>query len=614
MPTSPVGESGEVGRGHDHRGVLPPLVVIDRLADVEQRRPRARASPPRTASPRDPARRSAATRARTGAPPTVASHVAKREASVAAEMRPHLSGCGDGREVSRARGPRGALGSRSRARSAPRCRITASTTSGPADDACRRGRGSARGAARGASSSARARSSTISSMFSARSSYPWRSGSGWSDPAEIHLGEVPHGAADPDQIPAGSPSSGTTRALERRLHRLAEVLHLARPRADPKRGTDRSRGGSRAGSVHDRSNRRSRKLVSSMLPPPEVHRDAVHDRQVVDRAEEAEHRLDVTVDDLQGHPDARASSRSRPHRRGLRGRRRSRPRSCGPLPRRRRSRGNPGAPRASASIASEPEAVVVAQLAPEAERSARVLEHVQMLARAQPEDDHPRRVRSRRPRPRTAGRRVEPADVALHERCSHTDRRPGRGGGRALGAGDRPSYAPRRDDDPVPDPSRPHGRDGIAPVRPDAGDPSRRARPPAGGRARRALRGRSAHRDVLEPAGALRRDPGAARGGPRARDPHLGCADRDGRRRLDGADAPSLRRTKLWDTVQRNPSRFHFPSGESFVEAEARLLDEIERIVARHPRGRVVVGTHGDLVRHADLPLHRAPTSTSSSA
>jgi probable phosphomutase (TIGR03848 family) len=64
-----------------------------------------------------------------------------------------------------------------------------------------------------------------------------------------------------------------------------------------------------------------------------------------------------------------------------------------------------------------------------------------------------------------------------------------------------------------------------------------------------------------------------------------------------GRTLPSLRRTKLWDTVQRSPSRFHFPGGESFVDAEARLLDGIERIVARHPRGRIAVGTHGDLVR-----------------
>jgi probable phosphomutase (TIGR03848 family) len=64
-----------------------------------------------------------------------------------------------------------------------------------------------------------------------------------------------------------------------------------------------------------------------------------------------------------------------------------------------------------------------------------------------------------------------------------------------------------------------------------------------------------------------------------------------------GRTLPSLRRMKLWHTVQRNPSRFRFPGGESFVDAEARVLDELERIVARHPRGRVVVGTHGDLVR-----------------
>jgi probable phosphoglycerate mutase len=64
-----------------------------------------------------------------------------------------------------------------------------------------------------------------------------------------------------------------------------------------------------------------------------------------------------------------------------------------------------------------------------------------------------------------------------------------------------------------------------------------------------------------------------------------------------GRTLPSLRRTKLWHRVQHDPSGFRFPGGESFVEAEARVLDEIQRIAARHPRSRVVVGTHGDLVR-----------------
>jgi broad specificity phosphatase PhoE len=64
-----------------------------------------------------------------------------------------------------------------------------------------------------------------------------------------------------------------------------------------------------------------------------------------------------------------------------------------------------------------------------------------------------------------------------------------------------------------------------------------------------------------------------------------------------GRTLTSLRRIKLWNTVQRDPSRFHFPGGESFVDAEARVLDELERIVTRHPNGRVAVGTHGDIVR-----------------
>ncbi len=41
-----------------------------------------------------------------------------------------------------------------------------------------------------------------------------------------------------------------------------------------------------------------------------------------------------------------------------------------------------------------PEPVVVAQLAAETQRGARILEHVEVLARTQAEDDHPGRVRA----------------------------------------------------------------------------------------------------------------------------------------------------------------------------------------------------------------------------
>ena len=66
--------------------------------------------------------------------------------------------------------------------------------------------------------------------------------------------------------------------------------------------------------------------------------------------------------------------------------------------------------------------------------------------------------------------------------------------------------------------------------------------------------------------------------------------------RWTGRSLASLRRTKLWYRVQHDPSRFRFPGGESFVEAEARVLDEVERIAARHPNGRVALSTHGDIV------------------
>lgn len=58
-----------------------------------------------------------------------------------------------------------------------------------------------------------------------------------------------------------------------------------------------------------------------------------------------------------------------------------------------------------------------------------------------------------------------------------------------------------------------------------------------------------------------------------------------------------LRRTRLWREVIERPSQFRFPEGESFAEALARALAEMQAIVASHPRGRVAVGSHGDVIR-----------------
>lgn len=59
----------------------------------------------------------------------------------------------------------------------------------------------------------------------------------------------------------------------------------------------------------------------------------------------------------------------------------------------------------------------------------------------------------------------------------------------------------------------------------------------------------------------------------------------------------TLRRRAAWDDVQRRPATFRFPGGESFPEAAERAIGELDRITRRHRRGRVVVATHGDIVR-----------------
>lgn len=65
--------------------------------------------------------------------------------------------------------------------------------------------------------------------------------------------------------------------------------------------------------------------------------------------------------------------------------------------------------------------------------------------------------------------------------------------------------------------------------------------------------------------------------------------------RWQGRSWKVLGRTKIWKVVQAAPSRFRFPEGESFVEAQTRLATALEQIAAAHPRDKVVA-----VVFHAD--------------
>jgi probable phosphomutase (TIGR03848 family) len=66
-----------------------------------------------------------------------------------------------------------------------------------------------------------------------------------------------------------------------------------------------------------------------------------------------------------------------------------------------------------------------------------------------------------------------------------------------------------------------------------------------------------------------------------------------------GRKLDDLRKLPVWDVVQRHPSAFRFPDGESFTEVQTRVTETIFRVVAQHP-GRVVVAvSHADPIKTA---------------
>ncbi|WP_420637607.1 MSMEG_4193 family putative phosphomutase [Candidatus Poriferisocius sp.] len=60
-----------------------------------------------------------------------------------------------------------------------------------------------------------------------------------------------------------------------------------------------------------------------------------------------------------------------------------------------------------------------------------------------------------------------------------------------------------------------------------------------------------------------------------------------------------LRRRRDWQQVQRNPSSFRFPGGESFAEMQNRMTDAVYHLVARHPGTTVVAVSHADTIKAA---------------
>lgn len=66
-----------------------------------------------------------------------------------------------------------------------------------------------------------------------------------------------------------------------------------------------------------------------------------------------------------------------------------------------------------------------------------------------------------------------------------------------------------------------------------------------------------------------------------------------------GAKLADLMKKPEWSTVQRAPSTFRFPSGESFTEMQVRITTALDSIRLRHPGGVVVCFSHADPIKAA---------------
>ena len=66
-----------------------------------------------------------------------------------------------------------------------------------------------------------------------------------------------------------------------------------------------------------------------------------------------------------------------------------------------------------------------------------------------------------------------------------------------------------------------------------------------------------------------------------------------------GRPLKELMKLPEWSTVQRYPSGFRFPGGESFAEMQTRITGAVAALVARHPGGTIVCVSHADPIKAA---------------
>jgi probable phosphoglycerate mutase len=66
-----------------------------------------------------------------------------------------------------------------------------------------------------------------------------------------------------------------------------------------------------------------------------------------------------------------------------------------------------------------------------------------------------------------------------------------------------------------------------------------------------------------------------------------------------GEELKKLMKLPAWSTVQRYPSGFRFPGGESFTAMQTRMVTAIADLCAKHPGEAIVVVSHADPIKAA---------------
>ena len=66
-----------------------------------------------------------------------------------------------------------------------------------------------------------------------------------------------------------------------------------------------------------------------------------------------------------------------------------------------------------------------------------------------------------------------------------------------------------------------------------------------------------------------------------------------------GKELSKLMRLPEWSTVQRAPSTFRFPNGESFTQMQTRMTSTLDALRVKHSGGTVICFSHADPIKAA---------------